>query len=1587
MVLAQWCGRKKEESGFDRGLTPVLLTLGVGLLVMGQQNKKDEQIQNNFEISKEKEDSDVETTSFTSYDKVEIQQVHSNNIETSKEEQPVSPNFKQVVSDLKRCIHHFSLHDDILSKDEEVAQYKKELFLLFIGKDTPQIQRSSHEVSNVAISDQFVVDNTNTVSNEEGDKEEENVCGESEKLDLVVKKVAEDIILNSKDDSVDIEQSSAERVDTTNVSEALHVKTDVTTNADFQNVNAMDVENEFAYSVSVLQDDVTPSNGASTKMQLEVANISNVGIPASENASNIEGDSVEDEGLDKEVNNNLKENVFAGNDQNVTSETSLLQESEKSKVDIEQPLAERVDTINVGSHVTTDADFNVQTHSGEKGNVDVMDVPNEFSTESTEIDATDVQNVDAMCVQNVDAMNLQNEFSTSVMVGEELLQNVTMKEDLSTASGNGGCLKIQQNEDSDTISYIPDEASEKEINEHGNVNTDIMNVQPAAEELDLPTQDGLVVQTDVSSNADFHVDNIGVQNEVSTDDFQRKFVEFPESPEGQSNDEIFTEDSKKENDKFEDYSAIPVTAELQGEIQTEDTSNIQMETLDVQNAGCLKIKDFEECDTISDIQEPTDDSSHLLPLEGIDMQMDNGHPISKTLSEPTEDVFAMNGNVKTIDSPHSLAMERSEMHIDDVPHKKMKVNIEEEIPLASPKGGCVQIEVNEQRNSRDEGSGEMMCYISMSACEEVHLDRAILMNDESSNEDVLEKNMKMKVLEKNSEHEDLSHLNALEKNSEDLIEKNEILLTEDAKDSVLNEPQTAQCIKVDHQSKIQHISKDTFIMKREGKKSMHFESPYVNKRVDTKPEYASQVEELFPKIILQNSIEGDAMEKIFKFGNEDAILNVHIQSLASENEVEREIIDNFVNILNFEEKLTQQHNKSFRRFFKTQIIPKDMDEYHKDSEGKVNEFNNYVFFPILAYEHFYVIVFNIRNGYAIILDNLKSDAPNDGKYKKVFEFVKSLLVDFLARNNYTNTNLFSCEKDAKVLNLRWKTRNDKINCGLYAMIHMELYEFEDEEWEIGILDEEDAQHRIQMDVLRNRYITKILLHEINQHKRKMIHFVEDWISEYPDEFEEEGTEAKIRRIHEEDCLKEIFFKGCKYRRNFAYNKIVGVDCEEVDEYPKSYSVTLNDKSKHKLSASELQNFGFQEWNEFMFCIFLGSLNVKMKRKIMTAVLKLLTMAKMMNEISVDEAYQSYIGLTLFKNPMKQWLFVQICKEVLVGDTKVPDGVVFEHLKYYKEPVESLCFLKNDRKQCFQTYSGVTNLPLLHMKDESSYTDGNNMKLIYMTDEKEMMDKFVDGNDQSKLVVVAAKALNELSNPQDIIDCPKPISFFPGSLSSDDDHFKDDDSYESEDIKYIEDDDFENEDSYESVHTQEDINKVADSIQNNEDLRDKVNRQRNPTFAMKSPFNIRKVNILCILNKREKSVLELIKKKNASNIVEKFFGSDLYCNIDRSYFKNLVNKTKHVTSNIIDIWAVVLNAMEKYRSPGSVLRLFFTTQAMFKLFCNYLKVTKYEMDWQTSKNKTDCGIFTMRHLEFYSGVEDKQWRSIFRKMEARMNWQH
>ncbi|GKD34974.1 hypothetical protein Tco_1250483 [Tanacetum coccineum] len=77
-------------------------------------------------------------------------------------------------------------------------------------------------------------------------------------------------------------------------------------------------------------------------------------------------------------------------------------------------------------------------------------------------------------------------------------------------------------------------------------------------------------------------------------------------------------------------------------------------------------------------------------------------------------------------------------------------------------------------------------------------------------------------------------------------------------------------------------------------------------------------------------------------------------------------------------------------------------------------------------------------------------------------------------------------KEATNLRMKWKTTKEKIDCGLYMIMHMELYEGSTAaQWKTGLLPENDKNHRMQMDNLRSRIAAKILLDEVNIYQKKM----------------------------------------------------------------------------------------------------------------------------------------------------------------------------------------------------------------------------------------------------------------------------------------------------------------------------------------------------------------------------------------------------------------------------------------------------------------------------------------------------------------------
>ncbi|GJY43445.1 peptidase C48, SUMO/sentrin/Ubl1 [Tanacetum coccineum] len=164
-----------------------------------------------------------------------------------------------------------------------------------------------------------------------------------------------------------------------------------------------------------------------------------------------------------------------------------------------------------------------------------------------------------------------------------------------------------------------------------------------------------------------------------------------------------------------------------------------------------------------------------------------------------------------------------------------------------------------------------------------------------------------------------------------------------------------------------------------------------------------------------------------------------------------------VKVLNYEERIIADGKDLRRRYFPTNAVllneEKDQVKEYESFENLIkNQMNaagskkkmkdvEFAFFPTVADDgQYYVIVFNFLKVTAVILDNQKDD--DYIKYKEVFDLVKVLFLKYLQKHQHPCVEKLSNDKQAKVLKLKWKTEKNKIDNGLYTMMHMELYQGE-----------------------------------------------------------------------------------------------------------------------------------------------------------------------------------------------------------------------------------------------------------------------------------------------------------------------------------------------------------------------------------------------------------------------------------------------------------------------------------------------------------------------------------------------------------------
>ena len=104
------------------------------------------------------------------------------------------------------------------------------------------------------------------------------------------------------------------------------------------------------------------------------------------------------------------------------------------------------------------------------------------------------------------------------------------------------------------------------------------------------------------------------------------------------------------------------------------------------------------------------------------------------------------------------------------------------------------------------------------------------------------------------------------------------------------------------------------------------------------------------------------------------------------------------------------------------------------------------------------------------------------------------------------------------MKFKWRTEKNKIDSGLYTMMHMELYQGESAtKWKTDIVEENNRDYLIQMTNMRMRYTTKILMHEMNT-KRGLI-------SEYANKFGEDNKEEEKIKKMVEDAIKKRIAEG------------------------------------------------------------------------------------------------------------------------------------------------------------------------------------------------------------------------------------------------------------------------------------------------------------------------------------------------------------------------------------------------------------------------------------------------------------------------------
>ncbi|GJU46663.1 ulp1 protease family, C-terminal catalytic domain-containing protein [Tanacetum coccineum] len=255
--------------------------------------------------------------------------------------------------------------------------------------------------------------------------------------------------------------------------------------------------------------------------------------------------------------------------------------------------------------------------------------------------------------------------------------------------------------------------------------------------------------------------------------------------------------------------------------------------------------------------------------------------------------------------------------------------------------------------------------------------------------------------------------------------------------------------------------------KRQGKPSNLLVSPFYQRKVILDKPVSEEGKKIVEYIWSKNTPEGDKLSGDGNVYCHTVIMTQHSVEMGKDLEARRDSFDKNIDIV-----LKQVKRNNF----------KDV---------------NLVFFPTIKMSkksnHFYVMCFNLKASEIDIIDNINNGIDDiKTRYGGFPCALMESFIDYLERKKHQNCyDLILAEP--KLVEFPWKTTYNSHDCGVFVIRHMETYLGK----VIFYKNSRKKDQKVQLNMMRTKYMVKILLMSFNEKKKTLLKQAQEYIKMKP----------------------------------------------------------------------------------------------------------------------------------------------------------------------------------------------------------------------------------------------------------------------------------------------------------------------------------------------------------------------------------------------------------------------------------------------------------------------------------------------------------